>query len=120
MECLNSGEAKRRWRQAIKDAWGNRCCFCWKPPIADQSLTIDHLRPRSKGGEDVAHNCLPACLEHNRLKGSSDWQPWFRAQDFYSVEREARIRFWLAHSRLPTAEELSVVVQDILASSQDT
>jgi hypothetical protein len=106
MDCLKSGDAKRRWRKAIKDAWDNRCCFCGQPPISDKSLTIDHLKPRSKGGEDVSTNCLPACLEHNQAKGSQDWKPWFRDQSFYDPVREARIEFWLKHGRVPTQQEL--------------
>lgn len=113
MECLTSAEAKRRWRKAIKQAWGNRCCFCGQPPISDKSLTIDHLRPRSKGGENTSKNCLPACLDHNRSKGSEDWLPWFRRQDFYSIEREATILFWLDYSRLPSEEELRFYVKKI-------
>jgi hypothetical protein len=114
MECLTSGEAKRRWRKAIKDAWDNRCCFCGQPPISDSSLTIDHLKPRSKGGEDISRNCLPACKQHNQSKGSSDWLPWFRSQPFYDKEREARIRFWLQYSRLPTEEELRHTLDELV------
>jgi hypothetical protein len=113
MECLTSGQAKKRWRKAIKDAWDNRCCFCGQPPISDKSLTIDHMRPRSKGGEDISSNCLPACLKHNQAKGSSDWQPWFRSQPFYDTVREAKIVFWLEHSRVPTHEELEQEVQKL-------
>jgi hypothetical protein len=112
MECLTSGEAKKRWRKAIKDAWDNRCCFCGQPPISDKSLTIDHMRPRSKGGEDVSSNCLPACLKHNQAKGSSDWRPWFRSQPFYDPVREARITFWLKHSRVPTEVELQSLLNE--------
>jgi hypothetical protein len=106
MDCLRSGEAKRRWRKSIKDAWDNRCCFCGQPPISYKSLTIDHLKPRSKGGKDVSTNCLPACLEHNQAKGSSDWRPWFREQSFYDKTREAKIDFWLKYGRVPTELEL--------------
>jgi hypothetical protein len=113
MECLTSGEAKRRWRKAIKDQWDNRCCFCGRPPIDDKSLTIDHLRPRSKGGEDISSNCLPACLEHNQSKGSSDWQPWFRSQSFYDKVREAKIIYWLRHSRVPTQLELDEILREM-------
>jgi len=111
MECLTSSEAKRLWRKAIKQAWNNCCCFCGQPPISDKSLTIDHLKPRSKGGEDVSHNCLPACLEHNQSKGSNDWRPWFRQQSFYDARREARIDFWLKHARLPSEEEFNRLIQ---------
>jgi hypothetical protein len=106
MTYLTSSEAKRQWRKAIKNAWGNRCSFCGQPPIDDKSLTIDHMRPRCKGGEDISKNCLPACLRHNQEKGSSDWRPWFREQSFYDRVREARIVFWLENSKLPTEEEL--------------
>ena len=113
MECLTSGEAKRRWRKAIKDAWDNRCCFCGEPPISDKSLTIDHLKPRSKGGEDISKKCLPACLKHNQAKGSNDWRPWFRSQPFYDRAREARIAFLLHHSRLPSDLELWDAIQQL-------
>jgi hypothetical protein len=116
MECLTSTEAKRRWRKAIKDAWDNRCCFCGQPPISDKSLTIDHLKPRSKGGENISKNCLPACLEHNQSKGSADWRPWYRSQSFYAIEREAKIMFWLDNSRLPTDEELQSYVTSVVSS----
>lgn len=110
MDCLRSGEAKRRWRKSIKDAWDNCCCFCGEPPISDKSLTIDHLKPRSKGGKDISTNCLPACLKHNQAKGSQDWQPWFREQSFYDRQREARIIFWLEYGRVPTEIELEQVL----------
>jgi hypothetical protein len=113
MECLTSGEAKKRWRKAIKDQWDNCCCFCGRPPIDDKSLTIDHLRPRSKGGEDISSNCLPACLEHNQSKGSNDWQPWFRSQSFYDKVREAKIIYWLKHSRVPNEIELDQVLREM-------
>jgi hypothetical protein len=117
MECLTSADAKRRWRKAIKDAWDNRCCFCGQPPISDKSLTIDHLKPRSKGGESTSKNCLPACEAHNRSKGSSDWKSWYRSQSFYATEREARILFWLDHSRLPTEEELEGYLSRVHSAS---
>jgi hypothetical protein len=118
MECLTSAEAKRRWRKSIKDAWDNRCCFCGEPPIADKSLTIDHLKPRSKGGENISKNCLPACLKHNQSKGSEDWRPWFRRQSFYDIEREAKIMFWLDHLRLPSNIELMAYLAKIQSFSQ--
>lgn len=104
MDCLNGREAKRLWRQSIKDAWGNCCSFCGQPPIDDRSLTIDHVKPRSKGGEDVSSNCIPACLEHNQAKGSSEWRDWYRAQPFYEEWREHLIDYWLEYGRLPYQE----------------
>lgn len=88
-------EAKHMWRKAIKNAWSNRCAYCGNPPIDDKSLTLDHVKPRAKGGEDITSNCIPACKRCNHSKGSENWVEWFNRQQFYSMEREYRIRNWI-------------------------
>lgn len=98
LKAMNSGDAKRLWKEAIKKAWDDRCAYCGTPPIEDNSLrklTIDHVRPRSRGGENITSNCIPACKRCNHAKGSEDWLGWFRLQPFYSLETEVRIRHWL-------------------------
>jgi len=96
MSALTRREARQKWRQSIKDAWNNRCAYCGKPPIDDESLTMDHVRPRSSGGEDRTSNCIPACRECNQSKSSKLWIEWFREQPFYNIESEWRIKQWLA------------------------
>ena len=96
MSALTRGEARRQWRQAIKDAWNNRCAYCGRPPIDDASLTVDHVRPKSRGGEDRTTNCIPACQSCNQDKSSLEWVAWFRMQPFYTIEAEWRIRQWLS------------------------
>lgn len=65
---FRSGDAKRMWRDLIKLRDQNRCVYCG----SDQDLTIDHVRPRSKGGETTASNCVTACRACNQAKGSLD------------------------------------------------
>ena len=97
MSALTRGEARRQWRQSIKDAWNNRCAYCGATPIVDESLelTIDHVRPKSRGGEDRTTNCIPACQRCNQDKSSQDWVAWYRMQDFYTIAGEWRISAWL-------------------------
>jgi hypothetical protein len=95
LEAMNGKEAKRLWRQSIRDAWNNKCAYCDCPPIDMKSLTLDHVRPKSRGGEDRTSNCVPACKECNHSKGSEDWIRWYRRQDFYTAHSEMRIRNWL-------------------------
>ena len=45
LEAITSSEAKRKWRQSIKDHWGE-CAYCG----SRDNLTLDHITPRSKGG----------------------------------------------------------------------
>lgn len=96
MTALTRREARQQWRQSIKDAWNNRCAYCGATPIVDESLTIDHVKPRSAGGEDRTSNCIPACSCCNQAKSSREWLSWFREQPFYAPEKEWRIRQWLS------------------------
>jgi len=95
MSALTRKQARQQWRDSIKTAWNNQCAYCSKPPIDDASLTIDHVKPKCKGGEDRTSNVIPACQQCNSEKGSSDWAAWYRMQPFYSIYGEWRIRQWL-------------------------
>lgn len=83
--------AKQRFRQQIFEAWQHCCAYC--DAAAD---TLDHVKPRHKGGNTVASNLVPACRECNRSKGSEDWRQWFQVQPFHCAKRQARIDDWLA------------------------
>ena len=95
LEAMTSAEARRQWRAAIKRAWNDHCAYCGKPPIDNKSLTIDHVRPKVRGGEDRTSNCIPACHACNQAKGSEIWLDWYRRQPFYSQAGESRIKHWL-------------------------
>jgi hypothetical protein len=102
MTALTRREARQQWRDSIKEAWNNRCAYCGRPPIDDNSLTeltIDHVRPKSRGGQDRTSNVIPACASCNQAKSSQDWVAWFRLQPFYTIEAEWRIRQWLSDGR---------------------
>ena len=63
---FRSGDAKRMWRDLIKQRDGYRCSYCGSP----DNLTIDHVVPQCKGGPTSAENCRTACLSCNQAKGS--------------------------------------------------
>lgn len=100
LEAMTTKEAKKLWRESIKKAWENKCAYCDTPPIDDKSLTVDHVKPKSKGGEDRTSNCVPACKACNHSKGSMAWREWYRMQDFYSAINEDRIEEWLRTGRV--------------------
>lgn len=100
LEAMTRREAKNLWRQSIKNAWNNCCAYCSNPPIDDKSLTVDHVKPKAKGGEDKTSNCVPACKRCNHSKGSEDWLSWFSRQPFYSIEAEYRIKVWVEEGRV--------------------
>lgn len=57
-------ERQVRWRF---DLWGWRCWICGIS-LDEESVTIDHVKPLSRGGRHVASNIRPACLSCNSRK----------------------------------------------------
>jgi len=90
LEATSSSEAKRKWRQSIKDKWNNQCAYCGN----EENLTLDHIIPRSKGGSDRATNVLCACNKCNHSKGQQIWYDWYMKQPFFTTEKLSAIIEW--------------------------
>ena len=86
-----SAEAKRLWRQKIKEEWNFECAYCG----SEENLTIDHIMPRAHGGTDFTKNCLCACSKCNQNKGHTPWEQWYLSQEFFNIERYERIKDWM-------------------------
>lgn len=54
-------------RKNILKRDGHKCAYCGR---GDLPLTIDHIIPRSKNGEDSWENLVAACLPCNSKKGN--------------------------------------------------
>lgn len=51
--------------ETILSRYDYQCFYCGSK---DRKLTKDHVIPKSKGGEDIAANIVPACWPCNRRK----------------------------------------------------
>ena len=91
LECLTKGNAKRKFRQAIKYSFGGLCSYC----RCQRATTLDHIKPRSKGGSNLRSNLVPACQSCNHSKGSENWLVWYQRQEFYSKVVEELIEEWI-------------------------
>ena len=70
--AMTSSEAKRLWRRAVKEHFDLTCAYCGETYEFNE-LTLDHVRPRSRGGSDT-NNVVCACRRCNQEKGSSNWR----------------------------------------------
>ena len=95
LECLSKGAAKRKFRKSIKYGWGGFCAYC----RCNRATTLDHLKPKSKGGSSLRSNLIPACRECNHSKGSMNWLEWFQRQEFYNSVAEELIEEWISNKR---------------------
>lgn len=88
--AMTSPEAKRLWRRAIKEKFECRCVYCGETYDLSK-LTLDHVKPRCRGGEDLTRNVVPACRKCNQDKGSRNWLSFMRETFGLNPEREQLI-----------------------------
>lgn len=99
LQTSSSAEAKRMWKESIKNQWDNKCAYCG----STENLTLDHIVPRSKGGSNHINNVLCACKNCNADKGHTEWIIWYIQQPFFTEERKSRIDEWM----FPEEEEVN-------------
>ena len=92
LHTTSSADAKRMWRQNIKDAWDNKCAYCG----SKHELTLDHIIPQSKGGSDFLTNVICCCKKCNNSKSHINWEEWYAEQDFFTEEKKESILNWMA------------------------
>jgi hypothetical protein len=95
LSCLSKQVAKRRFRKSIKYGWGGFCAYC----RCNRATTLDHLKPKSRGGSSLRSNLIPACRECNHAKGSQSWLVWFQQQSFYNETAKELIEEWISNKR---------------------
>jgi len=61
-------------RLAIYLRDGLACCYCGHALEQDAKLTLDHLKPYTKGGSNDARNLATCCLRCNSARGSRAWR----------------------------------------------
>jgi 5-methylcytosine-specific restriction endonuclease McrA len=83
------------WKDVMVHFAGS-CAFCGarEGRASATKMDRDHLIAISKGGKTVRANIIPACRKCNRGRGNKDWLEWFKAQDFFNVDRAKRIIAW--------------------------
>jgi 5-methylcytosine-specific restriction endonuclease McrA len=79
LKAFRSGDAKRMFKQQIFERDGHQCRYCGDT----EDLTLDHVRPKSRGGQHVSSNLVTACRDCNRSKASNPVRDWLISQPFF-------------------------------------
>ena len=108
LDCLSKSSAKRQFRHSIKNSWGGLCAYC----RCNRATTVDHLRPKSRGGSSLRSNLVPACTTCNHDKGSKDWLMWYEQQPFYNDVAKELIEEWINNKRFQIEEEVDAGFND--------
>lgn len=90
----------KRLRIYMRDKF--RCQYCGEKKVASE-LTLDHIFPRSRGGENSPVNIVTACLACNNRKGNRTPQearmPLLTTQSALRVKLERVVLCYYAEAR---------------------
>lgn len=68
---------KRNKKHKLIDLEGSYCWWCGQC-LPENQLTLDHLRPISRGGSNSLENLRLACFPCNKTRGNSLYPPGWR------------------------------------------
>lgn len=85
---------------------GHQCVYCGQP-FPSEELTVDHVQPRVRGGDNSGGNVVTACGACNALKGHR------RLSDFLAAEPGARRQFFRLATRHVYARHLRAVAEEL-------
>ncbi len=77
--------------EKCKNYFHNRCAYCG----CEGDIEQDHFIPLSRGGGYTANNIIPACKKCNSSKQANLFEEWYIKQQFYSIDRELKIKNYL-------------------------
>lgn len=82
---MSAVRPSKRARLYDRDGW--RCAYCCRSGRDDPArLSLDHIRPRSKGGTRAATNLVTACVDCNRQRRDRPIVVWLRLVSLEVVE----------------------------------
>ena len=83
--------AKRRYRQAIYEAWNHKCGYC-----EETATYLDHIFHKFKSGSNNRYNLVPACRKCNADKGSQNMEEWYRERTFFTESKLDTLKSWMS------------------------
>lgn len=76
LQSFSAAAAWRPFREDVLQRDGYRCVYCLATGVA---LELDHVIPKSRGGEHSLANLVAACKSCNSSKGTKSLSEWVKA-----------------------------------------
>lgn len=74
----------------LRDEFHCVYCNCNLHGADPRNITLDHVKPRSKGGNNSEGNLITACLSCNSARGNKSLSEWADSASKKAVRRQTR------------------------------
>lgn len=103
--------ARKKFRESIFESWGWKCMYC-DTELTEQTATIDHIKPKFKGGHSTRSNMGACCSKCNSRKGSQLVFDYFNENHpCYSEAKASKIKEWIDQHFVCKEKELLMIGQ---------
>jgi hypothetical protein len=116
---INGGKwITRKRRLAIYLRDGFKCVYCTADltQASPREITLDHIKPRCKGGSHKAKNLLTACVQCNSQRGSNTIEAFLKTLYTRKVYRD-RCVSRIAWSRAMSIKSYLPLASDIISGN---
>lgn len=87
--------ARKKFRENIFESWNWKCMYCGRD-LTPSTATIDHIKPKFKGGKSTRSNMGACCTCCNSNKASKLVFDFYNTSNpNYTEERATKIKEWL-------------------------
>lgn len=80
----NGKNVKRRTtglaKEFLTESQNPKCLYC-NTKLYDKNVTIDHIVPISKGGNNCQLNLIPCCIDCNSERGNQDFYKYLKQKN---------------------------------------
>ena len=91
LEAFIPRQHKALMKRQLLEEWDNECAYCGYKQ-RNRELTVDHVTPLSKLGDDSYENQVPCCRACNLSKGNQSVRQWYFDHPEYTTERWNKIK----------------------------
>ena len=93
---ISRKSAREFFRKEIFNEWNFSCAYCGSP----EANTLDHVKPKSKGGPRSKNNLVACCSNCNLSKSNRSLLDWYPLQSFWTDSRQSRLLAWVGGESL--------------------
>ena len=93
-----------QWQESL-DFFENSCAYCGKKT---EKLQQEHVIPVNLKGGYTRTNIIPSCQPCNSSKQKREFEPWYKVQPFFSLERLKKIHKWIGFNEKTNTQQLGM------------
>lgn len=111
---FNTRQFKKKLWEDLWEAQSGKCFYCETEMLKEISnnpisASLDHIKPKEKGGNTSPNNLILCCRNCNMSKNTDSLEKWWKNQSFYKNNKHKILLFYQS---FPNLEGLKFLLEN--------